>query len=242
MYQEILKKKKILDNRKPYSTDVRKEIKKMELCDLIYTSIHLDGSIITKEQVIKILDGEFVNEATVNEHIAIKNYIDTVLLMHDLIDLENDISLKVIEDIHDVSSGTECPVWRRRNPILYTFDYNPPHWQEVKEKMDEFIKWTYKIDEKLEHNSILKAAYLHNKIIEIYPFEINNEVTARVVMYYSLMRDGFPIFELRLTESEYNSLIVEYLKKKNIDAFYKVLERGIYNKLEVMLQLTEKEE
>ncbi|MHC1721588.1 MAG: Fic family protein [Aminipila sp.] len=242
MYQEILNKKKILDDRKPYSIEMRKQIKKMEFCELIYTSLHLDGSIVSRDQVNRILDGEFVVEATVNDHLAIENYIETLLFMENLIGIESDVSLKIIEDIHDVSNGSEGLIWRRSNPILYTLDYNPPHWQDIKEKMDELIRWTYHADEQLKGNKILKAAYLHNKLIEIYPFEYNSEVTARMVMYYSLMRDGYPIFELRLGESEYNTLIIDYLKYKNVEPFYKAVERGLFNKLEVMLQIMAEDE
>lgn len=242
MYQEILNKKMILDKRKPYSIEMRKQIKKMEFCELIYTTLHLDGSIVSKDQVGRILDGEFVVEATIKDHLAIGNYIETLLFMENLIEIESDVSLKIIEDIHDVSNGAEGPIWRRSNPILYTLDYNPPHWQEVREKMEEFIKWTYNADEQLEENKILKSAYLHNKLIEIYPFEHNSEVTARMVMYYSLMRDGYPIFELRLSESEYNTLVLDYLKNQNIEPFYKAVERGVFNKLDVMLQITAEDE
>lgn len=242
MYQEILKKKKILDSRKPYSIENRKQIKKMELCDLIYTVLHLDGSVVTKDQVRRILDAEFVAEATVSDHLAIKNYIDTVLFMENLIGIDSDISLKIIEDIHDVSCGAEGPIWRRSNPTLYTLDYNPPHWQEIREKMVSFIKWAYNANEQLDGNKILKATYIHNKLIEIYPFEYNSESTARLVMYYSLMRDGYPIFELRLSESEYNLLVIDYLKHKNIEPFYKAVQRGIFNKMDVMLQIIEEDE
>lgn len=242
MIQEILNKKIILDNRKPYSIDKRKQLKKMDYCDFIYTSLHLDGSIVNKNQVNRILDGEFVVEATVSDHLAIENYIETLSFMENIMELESDISLKIIEDIHDVSNGAEGPIWRRSNPILYTLDYNPPHWQEIKEKMDEFIKWTYVADDQLKGNKILKAAYLHNKLIEIYPFEYNSEATARMVMFYSLMRDGYPIFELRLGESEYNSVVIDYLKNKNIEPFYKAIERGIFNKLDVMMQITTEDE
>ncbi|MBE6034278.1 Fic family protein [Aminipila sp.] len=238
MYQDILKKKKILDDRKPYSIEMRQQIKKMDFCELIYTSLHLDGSIITKEQVRRILEGEFVVEGTVEDHQAIENYIETLFFMENLMEMESDISLKILEDIHDVSCGTEGPIWRRNNPILYTLDYNPPHWQDIKELMNELIRWTYSADQQFQGNKLLKAAHLHNKLIEIYPFQRNSESTARLAMYYSLMRDGYPIFELRLSESEYNNIIIDYLKYKKIEPFYKAIERGVFNKLDVILQLT----
>ncbi|MFV0516264.1 MAG: Fic family protein [Aminipila sp.] len=243
MYQEILKKKLIWQSRKPYQLELRKQIKNEELCELIYTSLRLDGSTIKKENVQQILDGEFVVAGTtVNDHLAIQNYIEAVSLMDNLIDMESDLSLKVIEEIHDINCGSEGPIWRKHNPILYTFDYTPPAWRDIESKMQEFIKWTYNSDNTLNGNVILKAVYIHNKLIEIYPFEYNGESTARLVMYYFLRREGFPMFEMRVSETEYNNYIFEYLHGKKVDGLYKLLERGIYNKLDVLIQRTEKNE
>lgn len=240
MYREILTKRNILESRKPYNPEIRRELKRMELLELIYTSLHLDGSGVKKEDIQKILDGEFVAVGTtVNDHLAIQNYIETISFMGNLLDMDSEVNFKVIEDLHDISCGGEGSICRRSNPILYTFDYNPPHWQEVRAKMEELIRWIYDADVLLENNKILKAVIIHNKIVEIYPFEYNCESTARLVMYYALLKEGYPIFELRLSEAEYNNAIIEYLKTKKTEALYSAVERSIYNKLDVILQLTE---
>lgn len=241
MYGEILKKKQILDGRKPYSLEIRKQLKNDELCDLIYTALHLDGSVFTKEQVREVLDGGYVKEATINDHLSIEHHIDVISHLDTLLDMNTDIDLRVMEEINDVLCGSEGPVWRTSNPILYTFDYVPPHYSEVREKTADFVRWCYNADEETKGNPILKAALIHNKIIEIYPFEYSTEAAARVLMYYSLMKAGFPIFELRVNEQEYNSAVIEYLKHKKTEPFYSLLERSLFNKLDVMLQITDPE-
>ncbi|MBN7772938.1 Fic family protein [Clostridium aminobutyricum] len=236
MYQEILSKKKNLDSRKPYAPQMKEQIKKSELCEMIYTLLRLDGSNITKEQVVRILEGEFIVEATVSDHFIIKKYIQCLLFMDDLLAMDSEISYKILEQFYEILSEGEGTVLRMSNPTLYTLDYNPPHWKDIEHLLKEFIKWSY--EEAAERNPLLRAAYLHNKLFEIYPFELYSEAVARLVMYYSLLRDGYPIFELRLSEREYNTAVMKYLNAGDIQPFYGALERSIYNRLDILLQMT----
>lgn len=238
MYQEILKKRSMLNDRKPYSTEKRIEIKEAGLRDLIFTSLHLEGSCIKKEQVQQILREEFVPEVILADHMAIQQYRDLAVHMESLLELQSDLSLQVIKELHGFNSEVNPVSWRRCNPLVYTLDYNPPPWQEVDERMEFFIRWSYGAEE-AKGNAILKAAYLHHKFLEIYPFEQNCEGTARILMYYSLLREGYPLFQLRLSEREYNQSIVDYLKHQNVEPFYQALERSVFNQLDVLLQMTE---
>ena len=244
MYQDILKMKQLLDSRKPYDTDIRKQLKNDELCDLVYTALHLDGSVFSKEQIGDILQGNAmgaVKEATIQDHMAVEHHVDVFAHIADLLAMDTDIDLRVLEELNDILCGSEGPIWRSSNPILYTYDYLPPYYNEVNEKVSQLIRWYYQAEDETQGNHVLRAALLHNKIIELYPFAYANEATARVLMYFSLMRLGYPIFELRVNEQEYNDAIIEYLKHKNVEPFYKILERSLYNRLNAIVQITDPE-
>ena len=71
-----------------------------------------------------------------------------------------------------------------------------------------------------------------------YPYEACSEAVARMAMYYELIRNGYPPVLLNLSEPEYYAAIRSYLKKEEIQPLYEPLERGVYNKLEIMMQLT----
>ncbi len=159
-----------------------------------------------------------------------------LIFMDNLLIMDSEVSLKIIEKFYEIMCEGEGAMLRRSNPTLFTLDYNPPHWKDIERLLEEFIKWTY--EQAPDGNEIMKAAYMHNKLIEIYPFEFYSESVATLLMYYSLMKDGYPVFELRLSEPEYNTAVMNYLKSHDIEPFYKALERSIYNKLEVLLQLT----
>lgn len=236
MFREIKKKKLILDNRKPYAKETAEYIDEINLVDWIYTSMRLEGSNISKTGVQRIVRGEFIVEVTINDHSTIGNYQDAIKLAYDLADMEIDLTEKYLFRFHQILANPASLDYRRTNPILVTLDYIPPHPSEIEEQMDILFQWLR--DGDFENNPILRAAYLHNKLVEIYPYETHSEAVARMAMYYELIRNGYPPVLLNLSEQEYYAAIRSYLKKEEIQPLYEPLERGVYNKLEIMMQLT----
>ena len=120
--------------------------------------------------------------------------------------------------------------------MLLALGYNPPYSREVEGQMRLLFTWLY--SDPYETNPLMKAAQLHNRIIEIYPFEENSEEMARFILYYFLLRQGFPPFSLGISEQEYNEMMINYLKNEDSRPFYQVVERAVFNKMEVLMQLT----
>lgn len=236
MYREIKKKKLILDNRKPYTKETAEYINELNLTDWIYTCMRLDGSAIGKASVLKILKGNFIVEASVGDHTAVANYRDAIRIAYAMAEMGNELNEKVLFQFYEILADPENLEYRRTNPVLLMLDYIPPHPSEIEEQMDILFQWMNTND--FQGNPILRAAYIHNKLVEIYPFETHSEAVARMAMYYELIRNGYPPVLLNLSESEYYSAIGSYLKKEEIQPLYEPLERGVYNKLEIMMQLT----
>lgn len=236
MFREIKKKKLILDNRKPYTKETAEFIEEINLVDWIYTSMRLDGSSIGKTSVQKIVKGEFLVDVTINDHSIIGDYQDAIGLAYDMADMEIELTEKYLFRFYQILANPEKLEYRRTNPILLMLDYIPPHPHEIEEQMDIMFQWMNAYD--FQSNPILKAAYLHSKLVEIYPYETHSEAVARMAMYYELIRNGYPPVLLNLSEPEYYAAIRSYLKKEEIQPLYEPLERGVYNKLEIMMQLT----
>ena len=236
MYREIKKKKLILENRKPYTRETAIYIDEMNLIDWIYTSMKLDGSSISKTGVQKIVKGEFITDATVSDHADIGSYQEAIKFAHDMADMEIELNEKYLFRFYQLLAHPENLEYRRTNPVLVMLDYNPPHPSEIGEQMEILFQLMNSND--FEGNPLMKAAYFHNKIIEIYPFETHSETIARMAMFYELIKNGYPPIQLNLSEQEYYSAIRIYLKKEEIQPIYEPLERGVYNKLEIMFQLT----
>jgi len=235
MYREIKKKLLILENRKPFPPEIKTYIEEVSFHDWIYSSLHLDGSAISKQDVIKIMKGEFVVSVNLMEHSQIRNYMEAIRRIYLLEGMKNELDEKLLIQIFKVLFPEESEIYRTNNPVLLELCYNPPHFKEIEEQMELLFGW---MNEEMMSNPIRKAAYLHNKIIEIYPFGSHSASMARMALLYDLIQHGFPPISLAMSESQYNDALCHYLKTEDIEPFYQAVERGVYNQLEVMLQLT----
>lgn len=239
MYREIKKKKVILESRKPFSTEVKQTIKDMQLEDMLYTTMRLSGSELNREDIRQILSGETLRNISIGDHIKINNYTQLQLEIDNLLEMGSALTQKTLMRLYAVLMGIDVSEikYRNTNPTLYEFSYNPPHFHEVAEQMDILMNWASHDNEDDLANSLLKAALFHNRLLEVFPFSEGNREIARIGMYYYLLSNGFPVFTLNFSESEYNSAIAEYLRSEDIRPLYGGLERSLYNKMEQLVQL-----
>ncbi len=236
MFREIKKKKLILENRKPYNSEVMEYLDEMNRTDWIYSSLRLDGSCVQRQNVEHIVKGEFQTEVTINDHASIGRYEAAIRYAYDMVEMKMDLTMEYLLQFHRILSGNPNAVYRRSNPILVMLSYNPPFPSEIAEQIEILFHWLGTAD--FEGNPILRATHLHHRLIEIYPFEQESEAVARMAMYYELIRNGYPPILLGINESEYYTMIHQYIKKEEIKPFYDAVERGVFNKLELMMQLT----
>lgn len=240
MFGEIKEKLKQLEERKPFDREIIEEIEALNATDWAYSCLNLKGSQITKETVSQIVSGKFVIDATVNEHLLIERHEDTLKETISLLEMDNDLTESVFRRLFSKFVSEPEFEYRRGNPVIMTFGFNPVYSKDIKDEIQELFRWLYSDDvsSEINQNEILKAAYLHNRFIEIYPFEELTEEMASIVMYYYLMQRGYPPFVLRFSQQEYYKSVAAYLKKNDISSFYNCMERSIYNKIEVLLQMT----
>ncbi len=236
MFREIKKKRLILDNRKPYKREIAAYISELNTLDWISSSIRLDGMTMSKENIQRIMKGEFVVECSIADHLQVRNYCDALKLAEDMSEMGVELSVTYIFKLYQALAKPDVLQYRRSNPVLREIDYIPPHFNDIDEQMELMIKWLN--TENLDSNPVMKAAQLHNKLMEIYPFEHYSGSMARMVLQYELIRNGFPPVLLQMSEQEYNMAIIKYLKTEDTMPLYDSLLRSVFNKLEVLLQLT----
>ncbi len=237
MFREIKKKLLILENRKPWKPEVAAYIEEQGKVDWIYTSLRLDGSPMTRDQVERIVKGDFIAEASIQDHSRIANFLEFFRTVGDMLDMGVELKEKYILRFYKALMQPPVVQYRHSNPVLFMLDSNPPHFHEIEEQMEILAQWL--AEPAPDNNKILRAAILHNKIIEIYPFEQGSEMIALAAMYYQLLLDGYPVFALNLSEPAYFDALRAWLKKEDVNPMYEALVKGIYTKLEVMMQLTD---
>lgn len=237
MLLEIKKKRLILENRKPFDPDIAVYYDEVNRADWIYTNLKLEGSALQKTDIENVLRGEFLIHVALGDHAAINALSETLKELFALARMQISLDEKTLFRIWSCLFPNETQEVRRSNPILRALAYNPPHFKEIEEQLALLFQWLPSINE--EPDPIAIAATLHHKIVEIYPFEVGSEAVARAAAQYVLICAGFPPIAWNFSETEYYEAIRLYLKKEEIGPMYEMLLRGIYNKLEVLVRLTE---
>lgn len=173
------------------------------------SNLRLSGSRITEEKAAKICRGEYVLDATIEDHMLVNDLIDLLPLMYDLKDMQEELSPKTLDKFYFRLSGGEMAEYRKTTPVLFHLSYNPVLPQEIDGELRKLFAGLHdgRLNDPLE-----RSVYVHNELIRIYPFGKYSELIARTAMAYEQMYSGLPVVLLTLNEQEYNHALAKYLK------------------------------
>ncbi|MBQ4649355.1 MAG: Fic family protein [Firmicutes bacterium] len=237
--REIRKKMVILGNRAPFAPQTKDYIDHLERVDWIHMNLKLDGSPLTRENVESILAGEMVLNGRIMDHVLIEK-LD--ILRSEIYRKERDrqiisagLAVDFAAGLSDSDTSLE-QIIRKSTPTLQVYSYTPPLSSYILESLIEFLAEA--VIEKDFDDYFVKAAHIHNGFLKIYPFRENNEVVARALMEYYLVKKGYPMVPVTLSETEYNSMFVDYLKTGDSSSLAEHLMMAVRDRLELMIQLT----
>ena len=120
--------------------------------------------------------------------------------------------------------------FRKSNPVVYAFNHVPPHRVDIDELLTEVFRKLYSSE--AGNNVVMKAMYLHNKLIDIYPFDEYNGEIAVFAMNYYLMSEGLMPISIPMDRQEYLDLVAACLKGNRQSELYEFLYRTINDKMQ----------
>ena len=253
MYREINKRKIILEKRKPYSRSVAGRINEMNVLDFVYTGMRLNGSVLTRENAAAMLAGEVFADMSLQEHARTLRYRQLLSEMQSMCEMGTSLSVDVMARFYCIVTGEDEMKLRHRDDTTeFGYAYNPPDAGEIGERLMVLMNWigrdgkVYENPNALETDDlkeapsdfILRAAYLHNRFIEICPYKEDNAEIARIIMYYYLMYKGHDVFPLDITAEEYGEDIMIFLRSGDVQPFYKALERSLDGRTKMLMEIT----
>ena len=240
MFREVKKKMVVLNGRGPFSPAVLEAFGRLSLEDFVYTNMRLEGRELTRDDVVSILDGNVKKDITIEEHMMIRRFCSLKEEMTGMIEMQTSLNLRSLRRLYAAIAGIpeEEVRYRASNVYLSGISYSMPAFSDVPDQMEILEDELMRPDQ--EHNELFNAAMMHCRILEIFPFEKYNGILARTVLYYCMMQAGYPIFAFNFSKAEYEAAVARYLRDENIDEFYRGLERSLYNKMEQLLELTER--
>lgn len=208
---------------------LRSAVQEVNRIDMVRAALILRSSNHDKVPVEKILDGQLPKEVPVKDYVFIENFSNLVRIANSNLDMGNSLDKHLLVSGYRILSENENGYYRRSNPVVYAFNHVPPHSVDVEDRLDDFLRRVYSRES--GNNIILKAMYIHNKIIDIYPFEDYNGELAIFALNYYLLENGLAPISMALTRQDYTSQVSDCLKGIRQENFYQFLCGAIYDKM-----------
>lgn len=171
-FDEINKKKNMLDSKRPLPKETINSLKENYILNWTYNSNAIEGNTLTLKETKVVLEGITIGGKSMKEHLEAINHKDAIIFLEDIVKSKNSLSEMDIKDIHRLVlkeiDNDNAGRYRTSNVIISGANHIPPDSVLLNEKMEQLIirynKW-YK-----EYHPIIVAALLHGEFVKIHPF------------------------------------------------------------------------
>jgi len=209
MTKDILQKtdflKSALDNHRPFSDHVVKQLRDYYRIVLTYTSNAIEGNTLTESETKVIIeDGLTIGGKSLREHHEVLGHAKAYDHIYSLLDkaiTEEDILLfhkLFFQQIDAENAGR----YRQRNVIITGTDYLPPEYQEIPKLMKKLINNLSRVDK--DKHPLEAASDLHAEFEAIHPFIDGNGRIGRLLLSILTMKNGYcPVIIPPIRRAEY---------------------------------------
>ena len=243
MLEEIDEKKKAIEDKRPLSKNTLKSIREKLFLEWTYNSNAIEGNTLTLSETKVVLeDGITIGGKTLKEHLEVVNHKEAINYMEDIIRDNEELSERQIKNIHhlilkgidDENAGR----YRKEKVVISGAEHTPPNPVLVPDKMEALINWYYEAGQEL--HTVERASRLHTDLVNIHPFVDGNGRTARVLLNFELMKNGYPIV---IIKNEDRAKYYESLDKAHTtgdyDDFIELVAKSLNESLDLYLELTD---
>lgn len=197
LLSKIDKLKSDLDRLRPLDNA---QIRKALDVEYTYESNRIEGNTLTlRETDLVINKGLTIGGKSLREHLEVINHKDAIEYINEIAQNDIDLSEKVIKDIHAlILRGIDkdnAGVYRKMPFMISGSKHNPPQPYLLEKLMEEYFEF-YATQKSILHPVILSAE-MHEKLVSIHPFIDGNGRTSRLVMNLILIRNGYPIANIK---------------------------------------------
>ncbi|WP_247232947.1 Fic family protein [Telluribacter sp. SYSU D00476] len=225
--EKALVLKEELDSLRPLSKEQEMRIMQKFRLDWNYHSNHLEGNSLTYgETKALLLFGITAQGKPLKDHLEIEGHNEAIEWVMERVKGEYPLTESFIRELHQlllkesywVEAITSEGRPTKKKVEVGKYKSSPNHVQtstgeifyfatpeETPAQMDDLMKWYREKTTSDEVNAVLLAAEFHYRFIRIHPFDDGNGRTARILMNFILMKDGFPPVVIK-TEDKSNYL------------------------------------
>lgn len=193
-FKELDGKKQKLDSKRPLPKETLKSLEENFKLEWTYNSNAIEGNTLTLKETKVVLEGITIGGKTMREHLEAINHKEAIEFLEELVQYNDELSEIDIKNIHAIVlkgiDNENAGRYRTENVIISGASHIPPDAIIVPESMEKLI---YRYDEwKEKYHPIIVAALLHAEFVKIHPFIDGNGRTARLLMNFEVMKNGYP--------------------------------------------------
>ena len=191
-FNEVDSKLKLLNNKRSLSNATLKSLKESNILDFTYHSNAIEGNTLTLRETKVVLEGITIGGKSLVEHLEVINHKEAILFLEELVKNKEQISEWNIKNIHRIIlkeiDSVNAGKYRNENVRISGAKHIPTEHIKVPEEMGKLI------DTYLDWNGLhplIKSTLLHGEFVFIHPFIDGNGRTARLLMNFEAMKNGY---------------------------------------------------
>jgi Fic family protein len=185
--------KKSIDYFRPFSKNLANSLQEKLIVEWTYNSNAIEGNTLTMSETKVVLEGITIGGKSMVEHLETINHREAILFIEELIDNKENITEWNIKNIHSLIlkgiDNQNAGKYRTENILISGAKHIPPKNYEISHLMQQLVA-EYKNDW-VSFHPVVRAVLLHGEFVKIHPFIDGNGRTARLLLNFELMRNGY---------------------------------------------------
>lgn len=220
--------KERIDQYRPFPSQLAASLHEKLIVEWTYHSNAIEGNTLTMSETKVVLEGMTVGGKTMVEHLETINHRDAIFFIEDLISDKKPMSQWNIRSIHSLIlkeiDKQNAGKYRTENVVISGAEHIPPKSYEINVLMQELME---EYDSHWEdYHPVLRAALLHGEFVKIHPFIDGNGRTARLLLNFELMKNGYtPIIIKNEDRAKYYDALDIAHTAMNYEPFIKLVSK-----------------
>ena len=186
--------KHAIDQHRPFPERLAQSLHEKLVVEWTYNSNAIEGNTLTLSETKVVLEGITVGGKSLTEHLEAINHKEAILFIEDLIVNQESLSEWNIKNIHALVlreiDTLNAGKYRTENVVISGARHIPPKHYEINNLMQKLVReyqedWT-------DLHPVVKATLRHGEFVKIHPFIDGNGRTARLLLNFELMKQGYP--------------------------------------------------
>lgn len=182
-----------IDSKRPLDTNTIKSLRESLIVDWTYNSNAIEGSTLTLNETKVVLEGITIGGKSVLEHLEVINHKEAIIFLEELVSGNSTLTEWDVKSIHAIIlkqiNDEYAGKYRNSNVIISGATHIPPKYEQLNKLMEKLIydfnhSWN-------KYHPVTQAALLHGEFVKIHPFIDGNGRTARLLLNFVLMKNGF---------------------------------------------------